>query len=124
VRLLQGAKSIADPRATAITADGIPLDRFDAAAAHIVVLLFALTGFAFVLLGVLGILALVRYRAMIPFVFLLFLADYVLRKAVVMTYDVVRSSATPIGLYVNYAVLAVLVAGFVLSLLNLRKPPA
>src|SRR5438034_3481905 len=53
------------------SADGIPLDTFTAGGAEAVVLVTALLGLSHFLLASLGVLALIRYRAMIPFMYVL-----------------------------------------------------
>src|SRR4051794_15426480 len=58
-------------RVAAQSADGIPLDSFGASGAAAVVALFAIWGLAQLVFSVLGVLALTRYRAMIPLVFVL-----------------------------------------------------
>ena len=72
-RLAIGLNSTLNTRTVAESADGIPLDTFGAAAANTVVSLFALSGFSFILLSLLGILVILRYRAMIPLMYLLLL---------------------------------------------------
>ena len=69
VELGIGANSIINARFVATSADGIPLDSYDAAGAEAVISLFALLGLSRVLLGLTGVMALIRYRAMIHEVF-------------------------------------------------------
>src|ERR1700753_4214762 len=73
VRLGIAFQSAFNAHDTAMNADGIPLDRFGALAASEAVALFALLGFAGLLLALLGLLALLRYRSMIPLMYLAFL---------------------------------------------------
>jgi len=54
-------------------ADGIDLESFGTSAAAIVVRLFALLGLNGLVLPLLSLIVLIRYRAMIPLLFLLFL---------------------------------------------------
>src|SRR5665213_3439821 len=72
-RLAMAANSIINTRFVAAGADGIPLDAYNAGGAEAVVLLFALLGLFALLLALQGVMVLVRYRSMIPFMFLLFL---------------------------------------------------
>lgn len=62
-------------RAAAQSADGIPLGAFGAAGAEAVVALFALWGLSQVVLSAFAVLALTRYRAMIPLMYLLLLLE-------------------------------------------------
>ena len=61
--------------------DGVPLDTFAAASAETVIGVVALLGLAKLLLGLLNIMALVRYRAMIPLMYVLVVADQLGHKA-------------------------------------------
>jgi len=62
-----GLRSAVQPRLVAMGADGLPLDRFDPAAVSAVVALFALVGLARLAIALMGVVALVRYRALVPF---------------------------------------------------------
>ena len=123
LRLVMGFNSIAMTRKIAVSADGIPLDRFDAPAAQQVILEFALLGLFNLLFGLIGVVALVRYRAMIPAVYLLFLVQQLAGRAL----NVVNGSASgwlPSGSAGSLVVLGLLIAtalGFVLSLWG--RPP-
>jgi hypothetical protein len=99
-------------------ADGIPLDTFSPAAQEIVVRLFASWGLTQVLLCGLCLLALVRYRALVPLLYLMLLADQLGRKglALLHTTEAVASVGTPIGSAINLGLLAALLIGFVLSI--------
>ncbi len=72
-RLAMGVNGTFNTEFVAVSADGIPLSTYPSAAAQTVVALFALTALLNLTLGVLGGLALIRYRAMIPLLFLLYL---------------------------------------------------
>jgi len=100
---------------TASTADAIPIDTFTPAGAQAVVSLFALLGLGQLMLCLLGILALVRYRAMVPLMFLLLLLEFLGRRLTLLFLPVVRTG-TPPGLFVNLVLLALMIAGLALSL--------
>jgi hypothetical protein len=100
---------------TASTADAVPLDTFTPAGAQAVVSLFALLGFAQLMLCFLGILALVKYRAMVPLIFLLLLLELLGRRLILLFLPVVRTG-TPPGLIMNLVLLALMIAGLGLSL--------
>jgi hypothetical protein len=104
----------------ATSADGIPLDTFPPAAAQTVLALFAIWGFAYVMICLLCILVLVRYRALVPFMFLLLLVEFLGRKLVLHFIPVARTG-TPPGSYVNLALLAVMIVGLALSLWSQNK---
>lgn len=107
--------SLFNGRAAAQSADGIPLDSFGIRGAETVVTLFAIWGLSQLMFSVLGVLALVRYRAMIPFLFLLFLVEHVARRWILLAQPVARTG-TPPGLYINLVLLALLIVGLALSL--------
>ena len=124
LKLIIGANSIRDPREIASSADGIPLDTFNAAGADAVVGLFVLLGLFQLLLGLLGVVALVRYRAMIPFVYLVLLLQMLGNRALALLHPIAESatSGTPPGFYVSLGILTATLAGFVLSLLHTKAP--
>jgi hypothetical protein len=97
------------------SADGIPLDTFTSRGAETVVSVTALLGLSQFLLAVLGVLALIRYRTMIPFMYALLLVEYFAKKWIQLVKPIVRVG-TPPATYVNLALIALLLAGFVLSL--------
>jgi hypothetical protein len=103
--------------------DRVPLGAFPAEAASHLVFLFAAWGVGVFILGLLGIVALLRYRAMIPLVYLLLLIEQVGRKALAMIHldrPFVSLTASPANL-INWGLLLALVIGFPLSLLD-RRP--
>lgn len=107
--------TIFNGRAAAQRADGIPLDSFGAAGAQAVVALFAIWGLAQLVLGLLGVLALLRYRAMIPFLFVVLLLEHLVRKWILLVKPIARTG-TPAGPYINLALLALMIVGLALSL--------
>ncbi|HZA55841.1 MAG TPA: hypothetical protein VE616_16445, partial [Candidatus Udaeobacter sp.] len=68
--------SILDTYNVVRSADGIPIDTFTSGGAEAVVSVTTLLGLSHFLLASLGVLALVRYRAMIPLMYVLLLAEY------------------------------------------------
>src|SRR5579859_2744885 len=73
IKILQGTVSVFNTASTAIGADGIPLDTFSQAARATVVSMFALLGLNLLVLPLQAFLVLVRYRAMIPMMYLMML---------------------------------------------------
>ena len=67
-------------------------------------------------LGLLGVLALVRYRAMIPLLYILFLAEMLARRLMILAQPLAREGPPPIGFYINLGLLAALALGLLLSL--------
>ena len=120
MELVIGANSMINTRSVAMGADGIPLDSFDAEAATTVISLFALLGLSRLLFGLLGVMALIRYRAMIPFVYLLLLVLQLGSKALLLLHPAIRSLGhnSAAGSTVILALIGMLLTGFVLSLLG------
>jgi hypothetical protein len=101
----------------AVHADGIPLDAFTPAGAQTVVSLFAIWGLGQAMIGLLCILALVRYRAMVPLLFSLLLLEHLSRKLIMFVLPIPRTGHPP-GTYINLVLLGLMIAGLVLSLWN------
>ena len=115
--------TIFNGRNAAQSADGIPLDRFGAGGAEAVVALFAIWGLAQLVLSVFGVLAIARYRAMIPLMFVLLLLEHLARKWILLVKPIARTG-TPAGSYVNLAILILMIVGLALSLWRRADLPA
>lgn len=105
-------------------ADGIPIDSFAPSAAQTVLAIFAIWGLSQVILALLGAVALVRYRAMVPFVYSLVLLEHVGRKLILYFLPVAKTGRPP-GFAINLALFAVEIAGLLLALWPRRsaRPP-
>lgn len=117
MRLGIGAGSVFNTYQAAVSADGIPLASFGAAGAETVIALFSLLGLSHLLFALLGVLALIRYRAMIPLVYLLFLVHALSNKILLLVHPIARAGGQG-GSMVVLAVLALTVVGFVLCLVG------
>ena len=102
-------------------ADRIPLDTYGANAADAAVLLFAVWGVTHLVLNLLGFIALVRYRTMIPLIYLLMAIDHIGRKAASDAFPIVRVSDGSVSVPVNLIVIALLLIGFGMSLTTPKK---
>jgi len=122
VKIAQSLGAIFDGYTTAIVADGIPLDTFSPAAGHAMLSVFARLGLRHLMFCLFGLLVLVRYRALIPLMFALFLLELVGVK-VILWFMPMIGTGTPIGSYVNLALIAVAAVGFALSLRSDARPP-
>jgi hypothetical protein len=107
--------SIFDTYNVVRSADGIPIDTFTSGGAEAVVSVTTLLGLSQFLLASLGVLALVRYRAMIPLMYVLLLVEYLAKKWILLVKPIVRTGTSP-STYVNLVLIVLLVAGLVLSL--------
>ena len=123
MKTVRNLRSIFDGYAVATTADGIPLDTYSPAAARTIVSLWALLGLSSFVLCLLCILALVRYRRMVPLMFAMFLLEFLGRRVILQLLPIV-TTGTPPGFYINLALLAVMIAGLALSLSGRRRVDA
>ena len=97
------------------SADGIPLDTFSHAAAAAVIGVVAYLGLSNLLLGFVSILALIRYRSMIPFLYLLLIVQYLGHKGINWIKPIARAGGGS-GTVVSISLFALTVFGFLLSL--------
>ncbi len=114
--------TIFNSRNAAQSADGIPLDTFGARGAETVVALFAIWGLSQLVFSVLGVLALTRYRAMIPFMFGLLLLEHLARKWILLVKPI-ATTGTPRGIYINLVLLGLMIVGLALSLRRRADSP-
>jgi hypothetical protein len=115
IKVAMSLNSIFNGYMVASTADGIPLDTFTPSGAQAVVSMFAAWGLAQLTICLLCILVLVRYRALIPFMFALLLIEHLGRRLIFLVMPIVRTGSSS-GFYVNLVLIALLVVGLALSL--------
>lgn len=123
MKAAQSVSTIIMTRQVMTTADGIPLDTYSAAGAEAAIAMFALLGFYGLILPFQSLIVLIRYRAMIPFIYLMLLLVQGGSRLLLMAHPIVRSSAPSmgfaghsIGFWINFGILALTFVGFVLSL--------
>ena len=121
LRLVMSVNSIFNTEQVAAGADKFPLASYGGDGARAVLMLFALHALAELMIALVGVLALARYRAMVPFVFLLLSAEHVARRLIVQGYAIERSAPTTAAYVINYGMLALLLGGLLLSLIPARK---
>jgi len=114
--------SIFNGHEAAGSADGIPLGTYTPAGAQAVVALFAMLGLARLIGCLLGLLVLLRYRALIPVMFTLLLAEQLGRALINQLLPIARTGSPP-GSAINLMLLALMIIGLVLTLRR-RAPPA
>jgi hypothetical protein len=119
LRFVIGVNSIFNGYAVMTTADGIPLDTFPAAATQSLVALWALLGLSHVVIGLLCVLVLIRYRGMVPFMFALLLLQHLGGRLIVHFIPLVRTGTPPAPI-VNLTLLTLLIVGLALSLWKRR----
>lgn len=120
LKLVMGFNSILNTESVVVGADGIPLDSFGPAAARQVLILFAMTSLGQLVLALVAVTILTRYRALVPFFFLVMIGEMLGRRAIAASYTASPSIAPSIGTYINAGLLALLVIGFTLAVLPRR----
>src|SRR5689334_17722768 len=93
-RFAVGINGSINTRFVAISADAIPLDSYGAGAAETVIALFALTAMLNLVLGFFGVAVLIRWRAMIPFTYLLLLFQSAASRLILYLHPIARSAAS------------------------------
>ena len=121
LKLVIGVNSIFNGHHVASSADGIPLDTYTPAGAQAVVSLFASLGLSQIVICLVCILVLIRYRTLVPFMFSLLLLDQLSRKLINHYLPIARTAAPP-GSVVTLALLAMMVVGLALSLWRRDRP--
>ena len=117
LKLIVSLNSIFNTASVAQGADGIALDSFGPAAAREVLTLFALTALGQLALALVALAALIRWRALVPFLYLVSLGEQLARRLIVEAHDLARAGSSPVAWYVTYGVLALLALGLALSLI-------
>ena len=121
LKLVMGFNSIFNTASVAQGADRIPIDVMGSAAST-VLMFFALTMLGQLILALVALVILIRYRALVPLAFLLLLAEQLARRAIVASWAVPRDGDASAAIYANYLFAAWLVLGLILSLLPRRRP--
>ena len=67
-----------------------------------------------------ALVTLVRYRALVPFIYLLLLCEHLARRAIALSYAPPGAHGTDIAWVVNYGLLTLLILGLALSLIPAR----
>jgi hypothetical protein len=116
LKAIMGVNGAINTRAVATGADGIRLDGLGEGGAETVLFLFRSLSLAQLPLVAIGAVALWRWRAMVPFLYLVLLAEQIVRRLVASGAALNRTEASAIGVWINLVILALLVAGLVLSL--------
>jgi hypothetical protein len=100
------------------TADAVPLDSFPAEAAAQLVFSFSAWGLCLFLFSLLGVLVVLRYRAMLPLMFLVLTLEQAGRKVLSEQHLIARATGGEMSFaaLINWGFLAALVIGLLLSL--------
>jgi hypothetical protein len=115
VRALQSIMIFFNGYNTARTADGIPLETYPAAAAQTILALFALSSLWRLIVSLICVIVLVRYRRAIPFMFVVLALTFLAAQVLTRFIPIVRVGSPP-GVIVNLILFGLTVVGLVLSL--------
>jgi hypothetical protein len=117
VRTIMSVNSMINGRDIASSADGIPLETYTPDGARTVVSLFAVLGLSNLMICILGIVVLVRYRALVPLMFSLLLLQHLARR-VIHQFLPIATTGDPPASVINLVLLSLMVVGLVLSLVS------
>jgi hypothetical protein len=120
LKLVMSINSMLKPASIA-AGDGLPLDSYGPAAAQAVLMLFSLSALGQLALAAIALTALIRYRAMVPFIYMVLLGEQIVRRLIVQSYALPRTETGPAVWYLTYGLVALLAVGLILSLLPVRQ---
>jgi hypothetical protein len=118
--MIVSLRSIFDTAAVASGPDGLPLATVGASARQTILMLFALDSVGELTIALIGVVALLRYKALVPMIYLFLIGEQVGRRLVIQAHLVPRAEGSLSGWYLVFAILGSLSLGFILSLLPLR----
>lgn len=101
----------------------MPIDTLGAPAAAAFSFIFAAWGLAQLVLGLISLTVLLRYRSLIPLAYLALLIEQIGRMLLRIRWPVERTASAP-GTAINIALVAIMAAGFFLSLWRPRATAA
>ena len=120
VKILQSMTVIFGGDSVLRSADGIPIDTYTPAGAQTVLAIWTLSGFDRLVIALLCVLVLVRYRSAITFMFALLAIHYLARELILHFVPIVRTG-TPPGPVVNFILFVLTIAGLALSVWEARS---
>ncbi|HXU99746.1 MAG TPA: hypothetical protein VG166_04550 [Caulobacteraceae bacterium] len=107
--------------AGASQADGIDVSTYSPAALREAAASTALNGLLHLAIALFCLLAMIRYRALTPLVWLWLLAEFLARRLVLEAYPIDRVGGTSSGSIINLALITMMTAGLALSLWPRRE---
>lgn len=102
--------------AEANSTDGIEMSGYPVAALQEAIVSTALLGLLHLSIGLIGVLALIRYRAMIPLIYVWLLFEFAGRRLLLTIYPIERAGDTSTASTINLVLLALMVVGFGFSI--------
>jgi len=120
VRTMQSVMILVNGYSIAQSADGIPLETYPAAAAQTIVALFTLSAVNRLVISLICVVVVVRYRRAVPLMFLLLLVTYAAGQLVGRVVPIVRVGQPPAAI-MNLTLLGLTIIGLLLSLWKRRS---
>lgn len=111
--------SIFNGHSVAKDIDGLPLDTYTPAGAQAVVSLFAIWGGTQLIIVILGIITVLRYRALVPLMFLMLLFQRLLIRVIHYYLPIAKSEGVSISWFV-VLLMSLMSLGFILSIWRRR----
>jgi hypothetical protein len=120
LKIAMGINVMINAPDVARSADGVPVDSFGAAAGAAFSFAFAAWGLCQLVLGLISLVVLLRYRSLVPLIFLVLLIEQLGRMLLRFHWPFERIASAP-GTAINVALAAIMAVGFVLSIWRPRK---
>ena len=105
----------------ASVADGIPIDSYTPQGTQAFLSVFASLGLSQFVLGLFGVLVLLKYRPLVPIFLLVLLLEYLARKGIGVYLPIARTG-NAVGGAINWAIFGVMLLAFVLSMRQRNVP--
>ena len=99
----------------------IPLEKYSDAAASTIIGMFALWGLSQLIVGLIYLIAAIRYRSMIPILYLLSVFEYLMRATYIPAYKSIETAGTAPGAIGNLPLILFSFTMLVLSLWSRKK---
>jgi hypothetical protein len=115
VHILQSVVVIVNGYSIAQSADGIPLERYPAAAAQTILAIFMISSLRRLIISLICAAVLLRYRSAVPLMFVVLGLSYLGGQVIFQFVPIVRVG-TPPGVIVNLVMFGLTVVGLALSL--------
>ncbi len=123
LKIAMGLNVMLNAPQVAQSADGVAVNSFGAGATAAFSFVFAAWGLCQLVLGLTSLVVLLRYRSLIPLAFLALLIEQAGRMLLRFYWPIERSDTAP-GTAINFALTAVMLLGFILSVWRPRAAVA
>jgi hypothetical protein len=121
VKLGQGLQTVVHTQHVALGPDGIPIGTYSPAAAQQVLALLALLGMYVTIVPLQCLLVLLRYRALVPLMYLFLVAVQLGARTVATLRPDGQAGPAPYGSFINLGILAATMIGFAMSVTERKE---